>query len=154
MKYAAVIESPIGALTLVEEDGAMVEVRFGDDVSGAQLQQTPLLLLTASQLAAYFRGERTAFTVPLRPQGTAFQLACWDALCRIPYGETITYGQQAAMVGRPKACRAVGMANHRNPLPVLIPCHRVVGANGALGGYAGGIDIKERLLHIERMDHP
>ncbi|MDD6041733.1 MAG: methylated-DNA--[protein]-cysteine S-methyltransferase, partial [Clostridia bacterium] len=93
-----------------------------------------------------------AFDLPLRPKGTPFQLRCWDALLQIPFGETRSYGQQAAMIGNPKACRAVGMANHHNPLPVLIPCHRVVGANGSLTGYGGGLGIKETLLQIERMN--
>ena len=92
------------------------------------------------------------FTVPLNPRGTPFQLRCWQALLEIPYGETRTYGWQAAMIGSPKACRAVGMGNHRNPLPILIPCHRVAGADGKLTGYAGGLNIKEKLLHIERMN--
>lgn len=141
-------ESPIGPLTLVEEDGTLVRVRFGafEECAG----ETPLLHQAAEELAAYFRGERKSFTVPLHPKGTEFQKRCWDALCRIPYGETRTYAQQAQMIGQPKACRAVGMGNHRNPLPIFIPCHRVVGSNGTLTGYAGGLSIKETLLNIER----
>lgn len=154
MKYALIISSPIGALTLVEEDGALTEVRFGEKAQGVMLKSTELLERAARELDEYFCGERRAFTIPLNPHGTPFQKRCWDALCRIPCGETRTYAQQAAMIGNPKACRAVGMGNHRNPLPIFIPCHRVIGKNGTLTGYAGGLDIKETLLNIERMTRP
>jgi len=152
MKYAAVMESPIGLLMLVEEDGALTEVRFGKCCENITLCDTPLLKKAVQELNEYFSGQRKTFTVPLNPKGTPFQQRCWNALLQIPYGETRTYGQQAAMIGNPKACRAVGMGNHRNPLPVFIPCHRVVGANGTLTGYAGGLHIKETLLQIERMN--
>lgn len=152
MLNAVVMESPIGLLTLVEEDGALIEVRFGNRGEDAAVCDTPLLNQAVRELNEYFSGQRKTFTVPLNPKGTPFQRRCWDALLQIPYGETRTYGQQAAMIGNPKACRAVGMGNHRNPLPIFIPCHRVVGANGTLTGYAGGLNIKEILLHIERMD--
>ena len=154
MKYALIISSPIGALTLVEEDGALTEVRFGEKAQGVMLKSTELLERAARELDEYFCGERRAFTIPLNPHGTPFQKRCWDALCRIPFGETRTYAQQAAMIGNPKSCRAVGMGNHRNPLPIFIPCHRVIGKNGTLTGYAGGLDIKETLLNIERMTRP
>lgn len=151
MKNALFMSSPIGMLTLIEEDHALTEVRFGENAPDALLAPTPLLLQASRELEEYFRGERKAFTVPLFPKGTAFQKLCWEALCRIPYGETRTYAQQAAMIGNPKACRAVGMSNHCNPLPIFIPCHRVIGKNGTLIGYAGGLTIKETLLNIERM---
>lgn len=154
MKYAAVMDSPIGLLTLVEEDGALTEVRFGQRCDDAKQQETPLLLQAVRELDEYFGGLRQSFTVPLAPRGTSFQQQCWQALLQIPYGETRTYAQQAAMIGKPKACRAVGMGNHHNPLPIVIPCHRVVGKNGKLTGYAGGLDIKEKLLKIERMNQP
>ena len=152
MKFAAVMETPIGALTLVEEDGALAEVRFGKRCDDGEISDTPLLQQAVRELGEYFSGQRKAFTVPLAPKGTPFQQKCWQALLQIPYGQTRTYGQQAAMIGNPKACRAVGMGNNRNPLPIFIPCHRVVGANGALTGYAGGLNIKEKLLQIERMN--
>ena len=152
MKFAAVMETPIGALTLVEEDGALAEVRFGKRCDDGEISDTPLLQQAVRELSEYFSGQRKAFTVPLAPKGTPFQQKCWQALLQIPYGQTRTYGQQAAMIGNPKACRAVGMGNNRNPLPIFIPCHRVVGANGALTGYAGGLNIKEKLLQIERMN--
>lgn len=151
MRYQLAMESPIGTLTLVEEDGALIRLEFGTYRGEAVSCKTRLLACAVKELNEYFDGKRISFTIPLRPEGTPFQKRCWDALCRIPYGETRTYAQQAAMIGNPKACRAVGMGNHRNPLPIFIPCHRVVGKNGTLTGYAGGLHIKETLLNIERM---
>ena len=138
-------------LTLVEEDGALCEVRFGQSTDIPQ-GDSALLRQAVEQMDAYFAGRLHAFTVPVRMNGTPFQVRCWQALLQIPYGETRTYAQQAAMIGSPKACRAVGMSNHRNPLPIVVPCHRVVGAKGKLTGYAGGIETKETLLRIERMN--
>lgn len=103
-----------------------------------------------SQLKAYLEGQRREFTLPLQPKGTEFQLKIWEELRKIPYGETCSYGEIAQKVGNPKGQRAVGMANHNNPIAVIVPCHRVVGKNGALTGYAGGIDVKERLLELEK----
>jgi methylated-DNA-[protein]-cysteine S-methyltransferase len=111
---------------------------------------TPLEKQIKQQLDEYFAGTRTCFELPLCPQGTVFQKAVWQALSAIPYGQTRTYAQIAAQIGKPKACRAVGMANHKNPLPILIPCHRVIGADGRLTGYAGGLTIKQLLLDLER----
>lgn len=110
----------------------------------------PLLAQAARELGEYFDGIRRTFTFPISLQGTPFQKEVWRALRSIPYGETRTYGQIAAQIGRPKAVRAVGMANHRNPLPIVVPCHRVVGADGSLTGYAGGLDIKTLLLRLEK----
>ncbi len=152
MKTAKIVDTPVGWLTLVGENDALIEARFGQRQDDIPLCDTPLLLQAAQELAEYFSGRRKAFTVPLNPRGTAFQQKCWRALLMIPYGQTRTYSQQAALIGNPKACRAVGMGNNRNPLPVFIPCHRVVGANGSLTGYAGGLDIKQMLLQIERMN--
>ena len=153
MTFHCTVDSPIGMLTLVEEDGALKELRFGAQPHAWQ-DDTPLLKQAAQELREYFDGQRSCFTIPLAPDGTDFQRKCWQALCRIPYGETRTYAQQANLIGRPKACRAVGMANHRNPLPIFIPCHRVIGKNGKLTGYAGGLKTKEILLTIERMNRP
>ena len=147
------MKSPLGELTLIEEDGKLTEIRFGASAEDAVLAQTPLLHQAQRELEEYFRGERRNFSIPLAPKGTDFQQKCWNALLQIPYGETRTYAQQAQMIGQPKACRAVGMGNHRNPIPILIPCHRVLGKNGSLTGYAGGLDIKEKLLKLERMNH-
>lgn len=112
-------------------------------------EETPLLRAAREALLSYFAGERRDFDLPLDPAGTDFQRAVWEALKAIPYGGTRTYGEIAAAVGRPKAVRAVGQANHVNPLPIFIPCHRVVGKGGALTGYAGGLDLKRALLALE-----
>lgn len=112
-------------------------------------EETPLLRAAREALLSYFAGERRDFDLPLAPAGTDFQRAVWETLRAIPYGGTRTYGEIAAAVGRPKAVRAVGQANHVNPLPIFIPCHRVVGKNGALTGYAGGLDLKRALLALE-----
>jgi len=151
MISALVVDTPIGFLTLVEENGALAEVRFGIQLRDENQQETPLLAQAKRELEEYFRGERKDFAVKLAPKGTPFQQKCWQALLNIPYGETRTYGQQAEAAGNAEACRAVGMSNHRNPIPILIPCHRVVGKNGRLTGYAGGLQIKEALLTLERM---
>ena len=112
-------------------------------------EETPLLRAAREALLAYFAGERRDFDLPLAPAGTDFQRAVWETLRAIPYGQTRTYGEIAAAVGRPRAVRAVGQANHVNPLPIFIPCHRVVGRGGALTGYAGGLDLKGALLALE-----
>ena len=145
---AFTMQSPIGLLTIEETDGAITALRFG--VETVSPPPTPLLQRAAQQLTEYFAARRRRFDLPLRPQGTVFQQAAWSALCAIPYGQTRTYAQQAAAIGNPKACRAVGMANHCNPLPLFIPCHRVIGAGGKLTGYAGGLAIKRFLLELEQ----
>lgn len=145
---AFTMQSPIGLLTIEETDGAITALRFGGETVSPP--PTPLLQRAAQQLTEYFAARRRRFDLPLRPQGTVFQQAAWSALCAIPYGQTRTYAQQAAAIGRPKACRAVGMANHCNPLPLFIPCHRVIGAGGKLTGYAGGLAIKRFLLELEQ----
>lgn len=109
----------------------------------------PLLTQATRELREYFAGRRRVFTFPISMQGTPFQQEVWRALQSIPYGQTRTYRQIAAQIGHPKAARAVGMANHRNPLPIVIPCHRVIGADGTLTGYAGGLDTKKLLLRLE-----
>ena len=131
-----------GELTYEEEGKRLAAM-------GAKIQETELIARTHKELREYFAGERRTFTIPLAPEGTAFQKQVWQALLAIPYGETRSYGQIAAMIGRPRAARAVGMGNHKNPISILIPCHRVVGADGSLTGYGGGLDIKEYLLRLE-----
>ena len=145
---AFTMRSPIGLLTIEETDGAITALRFGGETVSPP--PTPLLQRAAQQLTEYFAARRRTFDLPLRPQGTVFQQAAWSALCDIPYGQTRTYAQQAAAIGNPKACRAVGMANHCNPLPLFIPCHRVIGAGGKLTGYAGGLAVKRFLLELEQ----
>ena len=117
--------------------------------AGEEMDAAPVLMQAERELEEYFAGRRTAFSVPLSMHGTPFQMAVWAALRAIPYGETRSYGELARRIGRPGACRAVGMANHVNPLPILVPCHRVVGADGHLTGYAGGLDVKKYLLELE-----
>ena len=146
--------SPIGPLSLVEENGALVEVRWNFDLprdaAPLALPATPLLRQAAAELTNYFAGQLREFTVPLAPKGTPFQQKVWAALREIPYGETRSYKELAIAIDNEKACRAVGMANNRNPLPIFIPCHRVVGSDGKLVGYAGGLDGKTFLLELEK----
>ncbi len=143
---ACAIETPIGPLSLQADESAVSVMRFG--AGGAQ-DASPLLDAAEAQLREYFAGARRTFDLPLAPHGTAFQQRVWTALRAIPYGETRTYGELAAAIGSPNASRAVGMANHRNPIPIIIPCHRVIGANGTLTGYAGGLEVKRKLLALE-----
>lgn len=154
MKTICFFEGPIGRYALVENEGQLVQMWVGDRISlapaDAKIVETPLLKEAKAQLDAYFAGKLSVFNLPLAPSGTEFQLKVWEALRTIPYGETITYGQLAEKIGNTNASRAVGMANSRNPLPVFIPCHRVIGAGGKLTGYTGGLDIKEKLLFIEK----
>lgn len=152
MKYACITHTPAGMITLVQEGGCLTEARFGEELHGEAVLATPLLKQAACELDEYFSGRRKTFDVMLDPRGTPFQRRCWQALLDIPYGQTRTYRQQAQAVGNAKACRAVGMADHRNPLPIFIPCHRVVGKDGALTGYAGGLEVKEMLLTLERTE--
>lgn len=153
MKRIAYYPSPFGTVGIAEDGAGVTDLFFCQGESGpggAISEETPLLRQAAAELAEYFEGRRTAFTVPLSLHGTAFQLADWEALRTIPYGETRSYRQIAEQLGNPKACRAVGMANHRNPVCVFVPCHRVIGQNGSLTGYAGGLKIKAGLLELER----
>lgn len=142
---------PIGVLGLMDDGQGLSRVfllREGAEPNVPE-GETPLTLRAAAELEEYFAGERKVFTVPLSPHGMPFQLAVWQALRAIPYGQTRTYGEIAAAVGRPKAARAVGMANHDNPLLIFTPCHRVVGKNGGLTGFACGLEVKRRLLELE-----
>ena len=154
MKYYQDITVAAGwILRVMEADGSIVTVTIlrqpEAGISDAICRDTPLLLEARRQLEEYFAGLRAAFSLPLAPEGTDFQKAVWRELENIPYGETRTYGQIARALGNPKASRAVGMANHKNPVEIMIPCHRVIGADGSLTGYAGGLDIKETLLRLE-----
>ena len=141
------IETPIGPLLLDAEDGRLSRVEFA--ASAETRSSEPVLLDAETQLRAYFAGELRRFDLPLAPRGTAFQLSVWDALLEIPYGATTSYSELAAAIGRPNACRAVGAANGRNPLAVIVPCHRVIGAAGGLTGYGGGLERKRMLLALE-----
>lgn len=160
--YYKTIASPVGALKLMASERGLYAVLFhggrnsrvglGDELE--QYDQHPILLKAEKQLGEYFAGKRRTFDVPLDMRGTVFQLKSWRELQKIPYGETISYGEQATRVGDRNKARAVGMANGRNPLPVIVPCHRVIGASGALTGFGGGLDIKQFLLSHEGVTLP
>ncbi len=145
------VPTSVGDLLLVAVDGALVKAHFAPyevpDVPEAP--DEPVLVEAARQISEHFAGLRTDFDLPLDPPGTAFQRRVWDELRRIPYGTTTTYGELAARLGDPKCVRAVGLANGRNPLAVVVPCHRVIGSDGKLRGYAGGIERKQQLLALE-----
>lgn len=150
MNYYSSFESKIGILTMVCDENFLLAVYFGSiQPENAEKKQTRLIERTEKQLKEYLSGKRKVFDVPLNPQGTEFQKRVWKALTEIPYGETRSYKDIAVKIGNPKACRAVGMANNRNPISILIPCHRVIGARGSLVGYGGGLDKKVQLLELE-----
>jgi methylated-DNA-[protein]-cysteine S-methyltransferase len=147
----ATLETPVGTLTLVADELGLRAVLFPGEAlpTGASEGPHPLLVSTAEQLQEYFAGARRAFELPLNLVGTPFERQAWLALATIPYGTTISYGEQARRLGHPRAARAVGAANGRNPVSIVLPCHRVVGVGGALTGYAGGLDAKRTLLEHE-----
>jgi O-6-methylguanine DNA methyltransferase len=158
MKRVLYADSPVGPLAIVESDGAISEVSFARSGFGpspdvvAEMPESgpsPLLEKAARELSDYFAGKLRRFTVPVKPEGTEFERRVWSALLDIPWGETRTYGEIAAIAGNPKASRAVGRAVGANPVAIIVPCHRVIGKDGSLTGYAGGIDRKKTLLAIE-----
>lgn len=140
------IDTPVGKMHLASDGENITELKFG---SCGEDCPDAVILKAKAELEEYFAGKRRSFTVPLKPKGTPFQLSVWNALCEIPYGETASYGEIAERIGNKKACRAVGTANNRNPIAIIIPCHRVIGANGTLVGYASGLERKEFLLKLE-----
>jgi methylated-DNA-[protein]-cysteine S-methyltransferase len=151
--------SPVGTLTLVAGANGLAAILWEDDRPGRVKLGTmeerpdhPVLVETAAQLGAYFAGERTTFDLPLDPAGTEFQKQVWSALLTIPFGETRSYGEIARAIGAPTAVRAVGAANGRNPLSIVAPCHRVIGGNGSLTGFAGGLEAKRFLLAHEGLE--
>lgn len=148
--HYAVMETPMGPLTVASTEKGIASIQFGDALPRGVVADVSANHETIEQLSEYFEGKRTCFEIPLDVEGTPFQKAVWNELQRIPYGETRSYGEIAKAVGRPGAARAVGMANHENPVAVVIPCHRVVGRDGSLTGYAGGLHLKAQLLSIER----
>jgi methylated-DNA-[protein]-cysteine S-methyltransferase len=139
----------LGSVTFIEEDGALLAISTHRTFEGIE-QETTLIKEAYRQLSEYLKGERKGFDLPLLIKGTTFQQQVWKALLEIPYGETRSYKQIAVAIGNPKAVRAVGMANNRNPLLIVVPCHRVIGANGKLVGYGAGIEKKEFLLRLEK----
>lgn len=148
--------SPIGILKITASDRAVTAVEriISEEEKPAGMEdkmiEHPVIRQCCEELQEYFAGCRQSFDVPLAPSGTPFQQRVWNALCQIPYGKTRTYGDVAKMAGNPKASRAVGMANHRNPILILIPCHRVIGSDGSLTGYAAGLETKKYLLQLEK----
>lgn len=144
--YVESFDSPVGAVSVEADDMYVTAVRFM-----RELEQNPnaVTALAVKELLEYFNGKRKSFTVSFRFDGTEFQNKVWNALCDIPYGETASYCDIAKAVGNPRACRAVGAANNKNPVPIIVPCHRVIGKDGGLVGYAGGIEIKRKLLQLE-----
>lgn len=152
-RWHDVMASPIGPLVLVAEQEGLVAIRFArnghPDVPADSELRKERLAGFVSQLVEYFDGARQHFELPIAPRGTPFQLAAWRALQGIPFGETRSYAAQANVIGRPKAVRAVGAANGANPIPIVIPCHRVIGSDGSLTGFGGGLDAKRWLLEFE-----
>jgi methylated-DNA-[protein]-cysteine S-methyltransferase len=154
--YRTTTDSPVGVLTLVAGDAGLVAILWPDDRPGrvrladaVPHDDHPVLAATAAQLAEYFAGDRTIFDLPLDPVGTDFQRAVWRQLSAIPFGETRSYADIARALGQPTATRAVGAANGRNPISIVVPCHRVVGSDGTLTGFAGGLEAKRTLLALE-----
>ena len=149
-----IVPSPVGKLRLAASADGLLSIDVGKvgnsrSTTAKDPSAQRILDTTRKQLAEYFAGKRTSFTVPLDLRGTDFQIESWRALSRIPYGSTISYGQQAEDIGNRKACRAVGSANGRNPIPIIVPCHRVIAADGSLGGYGLGLKMKQQLLDLE-----
>jgi len=149
-------ETILGKMRIAEENEVIVEIVLDklnyplkDDY---EVKETPLIKQVMKEINEYFNGERKQFDFPFRLNGTEFQNKVWNSLCDIPYGETKTYKQIAEAIGSPKASRAVGLANNKNRLIIVVPCHRVIGSNGKMVGYAGGIDLKEKLLNIEEIE--
>lgn len=152
MKYSYIYKMPLGNILISEENHAITEISF-DENHGSYFWETPLIQKAAQQIFEYFSGTRSAFDFTLNPTGTPFQKKVWQALLQIPYGETRSYKDIAMVIGNRNSCRAVGMANHKNPIAIVIPCHRVIGITGKPVGYAGGLDKKIFLLNHENTHH-
>jgi methylated-DNA-[protein]-cysteine S-methyltransferase len=152
MKNIFFYQTNIGEIGIVENGTAITNLFFKGEIvpQDAVIKETALLKEAGQQVMDYLASKRRSFELPLAPEGTAFQLKVWQALEEIPWGEIRSYGEVAKSIGQPKAARAVGMANNKNPILIMIPCHRVVGANGKLVGYAAGLDVKEHLLKLEQ----
>ncbi|MDR3287491.1 MAG: methylated-DNA--[protein]-cysteine S-methyltransferase [Prevotellaceae bacterium] len=150
MKNYYSYKSAFGDILIVADDKNIVEIVFGKKKIDGSENETAVIKNAAKQLLEYFDGKRKAFDFPINPQGSGFQKQVWTALQNIPYGELYSYKQIAEIIGNPKAARAVGLANNKNPLPVVVPCHRVIGSNGKLVGYAYGLDMKEFLINLEK----
>ena len=151
MSFRIFRDFPFGRFGVEEKEGAVTHLYLNPAgaVLPAEERETPLLAEAMRQLAEYFAGERREFELPLAPEGTPFMRRVWAELVKVPYGATSTYGEIAERIGNPGGSRAVGLANNRNPIAIIIPCHRIIGSSGKLVGYAGGVELKERLLALE-----
>lgn len=147
-RYQKHYDTPIGSIVIVEEEGAIVRLEI-DKQSREQDMETPLIQETYKQLREYFEGQRKQFTIPIKLQGTVFQNKVWEALQTIPYGTTCSYKDIAVKIGNPKAVRAIGGANHKNQIMIIVPCHRVIEASGGIGGFGAGVMTKQYLLEME-----
>ena len=158
MQYTWIEKTPVGRILVAGDDAGLKFVQFREDDSVEQLiqddweQNERALKNAVQQIHAYFAGKLTSFDLPLAPEGTAFQKKVWKALCKVKFGATASYGEIAKAIGNPAACRAVGLANGRNPIAIVIPCHRIIGTNGKLVGYGGGLDRKKTLLALEGLE--
>jgi methylated-DNA-[protein]-cysteine S-methyltransferase len=154
MKHYCYYNSPIGRMLLVGKNGVLEELHFPNATAHMEIpvewqEDDAFFGEILRQLQQYFAGDRREFDLPIAPQGTPFQERVWQELSKIPYGETASYQTIALRIDNPKACRAVGMANSKNPIPIIIPCHRIIGKDGSLTGFGGGLDIKKQLLDLE-----
>ena len=145
-------ETEIGIIGIRENNKSITDIFFSKVDTNDNIEETDLIKECFKQLKEYFEGNRMKFDLPLDARGTEFQKKVWNELLNIPYGETKSYKDIAVAIGNEKACRAIGMANNKNPIPIIIPCHRVIGSNGKLVGYAGGVNVKEKLLNIGKID--
>ncbi|AWI07779.1 methylated-DNA--[protein]-cysteine S-methyltransferase [Clostridium drakei] len=153
MKNMFCYETKIGKISIVENGSSITHMHLGEiTFPDATVLETPLIKKAFKQLQEYLNGTRKIFDLPLAPEGTEFQQKVWNALQQIPYGKTCSYKDIAKNIGNINACRAVGMANNKNPIAIFIPCHRVIGSNGNLIGYAGGLEMKEQLLNLEKQN--
>ena len=155
MKYISYCQTPIGKLGIIEKNSKITNILFENEIKNFNIKNcikknTPLIQKTNIQLTEYFAKQRTEFSIPLAPEGTIFFQKVWSALEKIPYGEIRSYKEIAIQINYLKAYRAVGLANNKNPIPIIIPCHRVISSNGSLTGYAGGLGIKSYLLELEK----
>lgn len=148
--YKYYYETPIGRICIEEDNGFITKIDIVSEENHVEEKETKLIKKTYEQLIEYFNGKRKTFDIPLKLNGTEFQKKVWKELLKIPYGETCTYKDIAINIGNEKACRAVGGANNKNPIMIIVPCHRVIGKNGDLVGYACGLDVKSKLLEIEK----
>jgi methylated-DNA-[protein]-cysteine S-methyltransferase len=146
----AYYQSPVGLLKIEEEDGSIIALRIVSSQEKSTEKPSPLLAEAQKQLSEYFSGKRFDFDLPLKQAGTPFQQKAWNYLNTIPYGQTVSYKNEAEALGSPKSCRATGSANGKNNIAIIVPCHRVINTGGKLGGYAYGLDVKRKLLELEK----